>query len=436
MIAILWFLSVAFLVATSLVWMLDHNGVVLITWLGYEAKTDILTATLLAIIFTLTIFAFSYLLARILAIRFPNLLKIFFKKIYLKRLEKIILRHHQGFELMAQLMLSLETNDTKSAPDLQKKLAKLVKNSSLHNFFLGKISFIKQDFSKSAELFAKFGENKHAKILVLKSKFKLALSKQDEVGAIAYAKQILLIKRDNFEIVKTLFALYKKQALWQEAKALISEYGSEQFKEELQKRDVAVINSALAFEAYRDKKFLLAIKHSNIAMKAENNFLPALEIKLKSWLKLGFKFRVGWKIKSLWRENPHLIFAEIFDLTNRKASAKNRIKAMKKIVQVNDESSLGKVAIGLVAFRAGAYKEAKEFLNLALLQERTYRAYRLLAFVEKALGNVGDFKKNLLKSEMLNKEDHYFCNSCGHLSSKWSAKCNSCNSYDSLEWNS
>ena len=318
----------------------------------------------------------------------------------------------------------------------QKKFVKLIKNPSLNNFFLGKLAFQEQDFLKSSELFAKFGENKHAKVLVLKSKFKLALQNQDEITAIAYAKQILLVKRDSFETATTLFALYKKRGLWQDAKALISEYGSEQFKDELQKRDMAVINTALAFEAYQQKKFLLAIKHSNIALKAENNFLPAQEIVLKSWLKLGFTFKVSWKIKSLWRTNPHLIFAEIFDLMNRKSSAKSRIKAMRKLADLNKESALGKLAVGIVAFRAGAFQAAKDYLNLSLLQEKTYRAYKLLAFAEKALGNDLDCKKNLIKSEMLSKDDHYLCNSCFHLSSKWSAKCTSCESYDSLEWNS
>ncbi len=436
MFAILWFLFIASSIAISLVWLLDHNGTVIITWLGYEASTDILTAILIAVFCALMIFAFSYILARILAIKFPNLLKILFRKSHAKRLEKLVLRHHQAFDIMTQLMLALEVADKKSATDLQKRFAKLIKNPPLNNFFLGKLAFQEQEFLKSSELFAKFGENKHAKILVLKSKFKLALQNQDEVTAIAYAKQILLVKRDSFETATTLFALYKKRGLWQDAKALISEYGSEQFKDELQKRDLAVINTALAFEAYQQKKFLLAIKHSNIALKAENNFLPAQEIVLKSWLKLGFTFKVSWKIKSLWRTNPHIIFAEIFDLMNRKSSAKSRIKSMKKLADLNKESALGKLAVGIVAFRAGAFQIAKDYLHLSLLQEKTYRGYKLLAFAEKALGNDLDCKKNLIKSEMLSKDDHYLCNSCFHLSSKWSAKCTSCESYDSLEWNS
>ncbi len=435
MLTILWFLFIAFFLTAFLVWLLDHNGSLVINWLGYEATTDILTAILLAVFFAALVFIFSYLVTRILAIRFPNLLKLFFKKSYLKSLEKIIHKHHQAFDLMTQLMLALETNDEKSSTDLQKKFSKLIKNQSLNDFFLGKIFLQKQQFSKAAELFVKFGENKHAKILVLKSKFKLALQNKDEATAIAYAKQILSIKQDSLETAKTLFTLYKKRGLWQDAKKLIAEYGSDQFKEELQSHDVALINTALAMENYRAKKFLLAIKSANIALKAENNFLPAIEIALKSWLKLGFKLKVSWKIKSLWRENPHLILAEIFDLIYRKSSAKTRIRAMKKLAELNSESALGKLAIGLVAFRAGSYKEAKEFLELSLLKEKTYRGYKLLAFTQKALGNESEFRKNILKSQMLSKEDHYICNSCSALTSKWNAKCNSCDSYDSLEWN-
>jgi HemY protein len=407
----------------------------MITWLGYEIKTDILTATLLTIFFAFLLFAFSYLLARILAIKFPNLLKLFSKRNYLRRLEKLLKRHQQGFDVITQLLLSLESHDKKSSEELHKKFSKLIKNNDLNNFFLGKLCLERREFSKAAGFFSKLGENKHAKILVLKSKLELSLKNQDDVAAMAYAKQILSVKGDNLDTAKILFSLYKKCGFWQEAKSLITQYGSEQFKDELQKRDIAVINTALALEAYQQKKFLLAIKHAKIALKSENNFLPAIEIAVKSWLKLGFVFTTRWKLKSLWRENPHLIFAEIFDATNRKSGARNRLKAMRKFVERDGESYLAKLALGQVAYRVGAYPIAKEFLQLSLLREKNYRAYRLLAYSEKVLGNVEEFKNNIAKAKMLSKDDHYICNSCNHLSAKWSAKCIACGSYDSLEWN-
>lgn len=80
MLGILWFLFVAASVSFSLVWLLDNEGMVVVNWLGYQAQMDILTAILLSVFFTILVFIFSYLLTRILAIKFPNFLKLFFKK--------------------------------------------------------------------------------------------------------------------------------------------------------------------------------------------------------------------------------------------------------------------------------------------------------------------------------------------------------------------
>ncbi len=436
MFAVLWFLFIASAIAGSVVWLLDHDGSIVISWLGYEARTDILTAILLTIFFVLVTFVISYAIARILAFRFPAFFKIFFKKTYIQRLEKLVHRHWQGMDVVTQLLMAIEVQDVKSSENLQKKLGKLIKNPQLNNFFLGRIALENKDFSKAADCFVKLGEDKHAKILVLKSKFKLALEKDDEVTAIAYAKQILSARKDNVDVARSLFSLYKKRGMWQEAKGLIAEYGSAKFEDELQKRDIAVINAALAFEAYRKKQFSDAIKHAKISLKAESDFLPAIEILLKSWIKRGFSFKASWVIKKLWRENPHLVLAEIFDLINRKASVKKRIKAVKKLASLNSETPLNKLAIGVVAFRAGSYSEAKDFLLLSLIKEKTYRAYKLLSLAEKFSGDNEKSKKYSEKAEMLNKEGNYSCSNCGHLSEKWAARCTSCASYDSLEWSS
>lgn len=435
MLTILWFLLVVFAASASVVWVLDHNGSVIINWLGYEIKTDILTAILLTTFATLLVFAASYLTARILAVKFPNLFRFFFKKSYLKRLENLVHKHWQGLDLMAELLLSLEAKDIKSSENLQKKFSKLIKNPKLNNFFSGKISFENKEFSKAAEFFSKIGEDKYAKILVLKSKFKLALENNDEVQAIAYATQILSIKKDNLDTARALFSLYRKTGMWQESKKLISEYGIDKFSDELRERDIAVINTALALEHYQKKQFFLAIKHAKIALKSEEDFFPAVEIMLKSWIKKGFAFKAKWMIKDMWRKNPHLILAEIFDSINKKSTSKERIRAMKKLVDLNQETHLGKLAIGLVAFRSGANEEAREFLRLSLLKEKTYRAYKILSAIEKLSGDIVKSENYSQKANMMEKSDYYNCNSCGYVSSSWSPKCTACGSHDSLEWN-
>jgi HemY protein len=225
MFGILWFLFVASLLTISMVWMIDHDGTVVITWLGYEVQTNILTAVLLSLLVAAVVSGCSYLLARILAIKFPNFLKLFFRKNYTKQLEKIVNRHHEAFEILAQTLLALEINDGREAENLQRKFSKLVKNAAINNFLLAKIFLSNSDFIKSAEALAGFGENKYAKILALKARFKNALKKKDNIAAIAYAKQILSIRHENLDVVKSLFSLYEKHGLHDEAQELKKQYG-------------------------------------------------------------------------------------------------------------------------------------------------------------------------------------------------------------------
>ena len=434
MFTILWFLFVAFTATISLVWVLDHNGTVLVTWLGYETKTDILTALLIAIIFAAVVFVFSYILARILAMKFPSLFKLLFKKSYVKRLETTIHRHWQGIDLTSQLLLSLESDDTKASFALQRKLSSLIKNPQLNNFFLGKIYYQDKDFSKATEFFAKIQNSKFAKIMELTCRFEIAAEKHDNSTAIAYAKQILSLKKDNSRIIKLLFTLYKKEGLWQEAKALIDDNNAKYFSDELQKRDKATINSAIALGYYRKRLFGKAISHAKLALKSDENFLPATEILLKSWIKRGFSFRAKYLIKKSWKENPRLIFATIFDLINRKAKPQKRIKSMKKLVALNNKTYLGDLALGLTALRCGSYKEAEDFLYSSLAKEKTYRNYKALGIVEKLLGNSEKANQFLENASMFTRENSYKCSTCGHLSSAWAAKCQSCQTSNSFEW--
>jgi uncharacterized membrane-anchored protein len=432
MISILWFLVVAFGISVSIAWILDNNGFVMIEWMSYQVKTDVLTAIILTISFTFFIFALSHILARILALKFPNFFKVIFKKTYLAKLEDLAKRNLESFDLIAQTLISLECSDIKSAKNFQKKLS--IKNQKLNSFLLGKIAYQEGNFEESEKYFMKLGEGKYAQILLLKSKFKLSLEGNDNISAIAYGKQILSINKDNLKVAKTLFLLHKKTGSWQEAKCLIAEYGSENFSDDLKKRDATIVNTALASDFYRKKDFASAIKYAKIALKSEENFLPAIEIIMKSLIKRGLSFKVSWMIKKLWQDNPHLILAEIFDLAHHKFSKKNRIKLIKKLVSLNNKTYLSEMAVGLVAFRVSDYETAKEFLKLSLEKEKTYRAYKILGFAEKFLGNENSANECFRNADLTNKNDHYFCSNCGYSSIKWAAVCNSCQSPESLEW--
>lgn len=133
MLTIFWYIFLVFILTTPLVWILENNGSIVINWLGYEIQTDILTALLICA-FSLTLVALiSYILTRLLAIKFPQLLRLLFKKATPKNLNKLfqitiaVSKLYQNYYWLSRSMI------LKALKNSQRFL-KQIKYKNLNNF--------------------------------------------------------------------------------------------------------------------------------------------------------------------------------------------------------------------------------------------------------------------------------------------------------------
>jgi HemY protein len=435
MFAILWYILIIFFITSSVVWVIENNGEIIINWLGYQVQTDILTSILILLFLAVSIAFISYILTRLLAIKFPNLLKILFKKSYTKKLENIIIKHHNAFDLLTNLLLALEVDDLDNAKKIYQDFAKKSKFKPLKDFFSARFALENGDFETSEKLFREFQNNPHGKVLLLKSKLKILIKDNQINDAILVAQEILMHKKNSLSTARELLKLYKKNGNWQLAKNLIHDFGSTNFTEELQVRDTIILNSSLAQESYKSKKYFQAIRYAKLALNLDEQFLPANEILIKSWIKIGCKFKAISVIKYLWKTNPHIILIELYSALYKKNSPKKRIKVIKKLTKLNSNRFLANFAIGLTAFRSNQFDIAKDYINNALAIEKTQNLFFLLAYCEKFLNNKEEYFKNLTIAKMLPHQGNYSCIKCNKTHSRWSSNCDSCNSYDSLQWN-
>jgi HemY protein len=433
MLTIIWLLFLALIFACCASWLYDNNGLVLIQWFGYEVRTDILTAIISAVSIVVMTLLLTHVLTRILSISIPSLLGGFFKKRRLRKLEKILSKQNEAFNLLAEMLLAIGVKKADSFAKFFKKFDKLVDNSRLDNVLQAKLNLHNGNFAEAEKFLKKIEPNPCSELLLLNVKFELALQNKDENLAISCAKKIISENRD-LKIAKKLLELYKKQGMWQEAQSLLTEFKDDQLRNDLGKRDLAIISTENAEKFYRQKNFGKAIRSAKMALAEEENFLPAIEILLKSWIKSGLSFKASWKIKALWRQHPQLVLAEIFDFIHRKNSPESRIKAMKKLARSNEESVVGKLAVGQVCFKVGRYEDARHYLVLALEQEKSHRIYSILSSADKALGHLESSKRNLVKAKELNRKEYYCCNACGYSTFRWRASCPRCQKYDSLYW--
>lgn len=434
MITISWYIFIIFITSISIIWLLENNGSMIINWLDYQIQIDVFTAFLIIIFICALLIFITNILTRLLAIRFPKLLKFFFKKTYISKLEKIILKHQHGLDELLKMLLAIENDEISESKKLYKNFHKLIKHNDLNNFLLGKFALEDQDFEQAKKIFSRLNINDNSKILFLKTKLKITINNQNDLEAIDIAKEILSIKKDNIKVAQELLKLYRKNSKWHDAKKLIDAFGAKKLLSEMPHKDIMIINCAIAYEYYSNKKYLKALKQVRTALKYDKNFLPANVILIKLLIKFGFKFLAIRKLKNNWKKTPHLIYSDMFDLLNRRKSKIKRIKLIKKFAFINNNSILSNIAIARCAFRCSDYINAKEYIILALTNHQNYNLYNLLAHTEKFLGNQEEYIKNLKVAHNFPKENYYHCNDCHFSSNIWQATCNNCGYFGSYQY--
>ena len=362
MFTVFWFIIVLFLSTYSIVWLIDNNGFVVVNWLGYEMQTDVLTTVLITIFFTILIIVLATLLTRILAIKFPSLLRFFFKRNYTKSLEKIVLRHQQGFDDLSSLFLAIELKDQKYINLHQKKFSEKIKNKKLNNFVKGKIALSQDDQQRVIHYFSQFSENNHANILVYNAKFNLALESSQETKAIAYGKQLCRLDKNRIDVVKKLIILCRKNGLWHDLHELQAIF-KDKISEYIDSEDLSNIALFLAKGFYQQKKYYKAQSSARKALKFDPNSINAQELLLKSWIKLGLRFCVVKKIKKIFSKTPSFRLAKIYLFSYRKISKPKQIKLLKKLLNKSNDLSLNNYILAQTYFAIGDSDQAIEYLN-------------------------------------------------------------------------
>ena len=362
MFTVFWFIIVLFLSTYSIVWLIDNNGFVVVNWLGYEMQTDVLTTVLITIFFTILIIVLATLLTRILAIKFPSLLRFFFKRNYTKSLEKIVLRYQQGFDYLSSLLLAIELNDQKYINLHHKNFSQKIKNKKLNNFVKGKIALNQNDQLRVIQYFSQFSGNNHANILLYNAKFNLALESSQETKAIAYGKQLCSLDRTRIDVAKKLIILCRKNGLWHDFHELQTIF-KDKISEYISSEDLSNIALFLARGFYQQKKYYQAQSSAKKALKFDPNSINAQELFLKSWIKLGVRFYVAKKIKKIFSKTPSLRLAKIYLFNYRKISKPKQIKLLKKLLNKSNDLSLNNHILAQTYFAIGDNDQAIESLN-------------------------------------------------------------------------
>ncbi|MBL6664241.1 MAG: heme biosynthesis HemY N-terminal domain-containing protein [Rickettsiales bacterium] len=332
MIRLIILILLIFVISSALVWMIENNGSLEIVWLGYLIKTDILTSLIIVALLYVALAIFWKIISGIFSVN----LKALFSPNKLKKLSKLLQKDEQSFNMILSILQNLENGDNKEALQNHKQLTKTSNNEELNDFLLAKIYYCLEDYKKSQEIASKL-ENSESSILILASELELALKKKDKTN-ISHLVDEIIEKSPHDSQSKTL-----KKAIDLKIRDLIALRQYQEAKDVLKERKMlkqdpelielfVLVNNALASEAFEKKSFISAIHLANKALKFDENHISSHEIKIKSWLALGFVMKARSDAKKQFKKTKKEIFVTLFSDSYQGQSEAKITKAIQKFV--------------------------------------------------------------------------------------------------------
>jgi len=381
--------------------MIENNGTLEILWLGYLVKTDILTSIAILIISYCALAIIFTILAKIFHFNFASVKK-FFSPNKLKALTKSLQKDEQSFRLILQILQNLENGDDKEALKIHKQLIKTSKNQDLNDFLLAKIHFNLGDYKKSQEIAGKIEDNATS-MLILASELELAVKKKDNTQISSLIEDIIL-KSPQDSQNKTL-----KKAICIKVNDLASLDNYEEARDLLDGRKIlskdpeisklfAFVNNSIALKAAGKKSFITAIRQANKALDFDKNYIPAYEVKIRSWLALGFTLKSRNEIKKLYKQTKNPVFITLFDESLKGQSKEKRLSTIKKFIGTN-----------------------------------SLKSNKRMNFLNKSSKKVSASEGGNVNYQDLDKINHYSCSKCNSNFERWQPKCPSCNAINSIK---
>jgi uncharacterized membrane-anchored protein len=391
MIKIFWYLILIGFFAIIFSLLLDNNGTIVINWLDYQISTDILTASIIIIIAFIFFAVLLQIAIRILAIKFPFLLKTFFTKTYTKKLEKSLRRQLLGFDSLVDFLLAMQNKNYQLAKSAYQNFSFHIKNKQLNSVLQAKLAFDLNNFNNASKLFENI-DSQQANILAKYSKLQLAIQQNQLSTALNNANEILQTNPNHIGTISSLIDIYKQNNMWQELQSLFSE------KKHLIKQnnlllnyDYAILACEIAKQKLQTKQNFSAINFAKNSLKSLPNFLPAQLIIVKSYAKLKLTKLANIYLYNFLCNNPNFALIKLWYALNKKMSYAKQLTAVKKFSKKS--GIFIDLAIAYIAFKNSDFEVSCRYLMQCLKSEKNHQIYSLLAYNHKNLGNLQMFQQ-------------------------------------------
>jgi HemY protein len=202
------------------------------------------------------------------------------------------------------------------------------------------------------------------------------------------------------------------------------------------RRTRAALRIATSRAARADGDAEAALQAAEQAARQAPEWLPA-QINLAEILAANGHDRAATRaIERAWKQHPHPQLTSI--LRGMAANNLDAFKQTERLCRLNDTAVESRVALAQAALDADIWGEARRHLTVSVNDgSATQGVYKMLARLERReRGDERAAAAWLTRGAEAPADPVWLCRACGKAHAEWQPLCDSCGSFDSLDWHS
>jgi HemY protein len=371
----LWIVG-SLIVAALAAWLMALPGTLTLELAGYRMQPRLGTAVVLVLLAAALIILAWALLRRILGA--PRAMA----------RRRAVRRREQGVEALSDAVIALQSGDPARARLLAREAQARLPDNSAAKLLEARADLAVGDMPAAREHYRALIASDKTALAALTGLYDQARTQQRPEAALTFARKALGLAPDSGWAREAVFDDLVRRGHWAEAVAMVNaEVPPGREGRAKKRRRQAVIETARAREAETGQP-LVALEHALTALKLLPDFVPAALIAARVYINQGESRKAMSLLRRIWRATGHPDIAALYGHAQPGASAVERLKRMREIIDTPPEHRAAAMALARAAIDAYDWPLARDVLLPYAGPDLTEGVASLMAEIEA--GETGD----------------------------------------------
>lgn len=297
-------------------------------------------------------------------------------------------RREQGVQALSDAVIALQSGDPARARIMAREAQARLPGSGAAKLLEARADLALGDMPSAREHYRALISNERTAVAALTGLYDQARAQQRPDAALTFARKTLALAPQTPWAEQAVFDDLAQRGQWAEAVAMVNaEVAGTREAKARKRRKQAVIETARAREAETGQPNA-ALDHALTALKLLPDFVPAALIAARIYGNRGEARRAQSLLRRIWRATGHPDAAALYAHAQSGASALERLKRMREIVDLPPGHRAAGMALARAAIDAYDWPLARTALEPFAGTDATQGVASLMAEIEE--GQTGD----------------------------------------------